>query len=269
VDPSYLLKQALERSRSAVFFSATLTPLAYFQKLLGGGEESALMKLGSPFPAENLRVILDDGISTTFRTRELSYGRIAEAVAALAAGKVGNYIAYFPSYKYMNEVSRRFIGANPGTKVVCQRQGMSEAERSRFLEEFSGFGKTTLVGFAVMGGIFGEGIDLVGERLSGVVIVGVGLPQISLERNIIRQYFQETLEAGYEYAYIYPGMNKVLQAAGRVIRTETDRGVVLLMDERFARPPYSELVPEHWHPLRHIKAGGIKHAAELISEFWK
>jgi DNA excision repair protein ERCC-2 len=146
---------------------------------------------------------------------------------------------------------------------------MNESARARFLAEFSGFGQTTLVGFAVMGGIFGEGIDLVGERLSGVVIVGVGLPQISLERNIIKQHFQLTHECGYEYSYIYPGMNKVLQAAGRVIRTDTDRGVILLMDERFARAPYSELIPAHWHPLHHLKSSGLTHAKELIAEFWK
>jgi DNA excision repair protein ERCC-2 len=268
VDPSTLLKAALQRARCSVFFSATLTPLEYFQDLLGGDDEASLLRLGSPFPAENLSVLIDDGISTTFRTREFSYDRIAQAIAALAGGKVGNYIAYFPSYKYMNEVSRRFIGANPGIKVVCQSTGMSETQRARFLEEFSRFGTATLVGFAVMGGIFGEGIDLVGERLSGVVIVGVGLPQISLERNIIRHYFQEKLDAGYEYAYIYPGMNKVLQAAGRVIRTETDRGVILLMDERFSRQPYRDLIPEHWHPLHHLKTGGLEHARRLLSEFW-
>jgi len=269
VDPSYLLTQALERARSTVFFSATLTPLPYFQKLLGAGEHAAKLRLGSPFPAENLRVLLDDRVSTTFRTREFSYDRIAQGIAALAGGKVGNYLAYFPSYKYMNEVSRRFIAANPKITVICQSSGMTEAQRARFLSEFSLFGMTTLVGFAVMGGVFGEGIDLVGERLSGVVVVGVGLPQLSLERNIIRHYFQETQESGYEYAYIYPGMNKVLQAAGRVIRTETDRGVILLMDERFTRPPYRGLLPEHWRPLHHLRNGGINLAHELVKDFWK
>ncbi len=268
VDPSYLLKDALRRAKSAVFFSATLTPLPYFRELLGAGEDTELIKLGSPFLQDNLKVLLDDRVSTTYKTREYSYDRIAQGIAALASGKVGNYIAYFPSYKYMNEVCARFRIANPGVSVVCQGPGMSEGARALFLEEFSRFGKTTLVGFAVMGGVFGEGIDLVGERLSGVVIVGVGLPQISLERNIIRQYFQETRESGYEYSYIYPGMNKVLQAAGRVIRTETDRGVILLMDERFARPPYSELIPGHWHPIKHLKTGGIEHARELVAEFW-
>jgi DNA excision repair protein ERCC-2 len=269
VDPSHLLKEALERARSAVFFSATLTPLAYFQKLLGGDDSSEVLKLGSPFPSENLCVLVDDKISTTFRMREFSYDRISKAIASIAGGKVGNYMVYFPSYKYMNEVSRRFIHSNPSIKVLCQGPGMNDAQRWRFLEEFSGFGEKTLVGFAVMGGIFGEGIDLVGERLSGAVIVGVGLPQISLERNIIRLYFQETMEAGYEYAYIYPGMNKVLQASGRVIRTETDRGVILLMDERFSREPYSALIPEYWHPLHHLKAKSIEHAKELLTEFWK
>jgi DNA excision repair protein ERCC-2 len=269
VDPSYLLREALKRARSAVFFSATLTPLPYFRELLGGNDNSTQLKLGSPFPSENLRVLLDDRVSTTYKTREFSYDRIAQGIAALAGGKIGNYIAYFPSYKYMNEVSRRFINANPGISVICQSSGMSEPQRANFLEEFSRFGKTTLVGFAVMGGVFGEGIDLVGERLSGVVIVGVGLPQLSLERNIIRQCFQETLESGYEYAYIYPGMNKVLQAAGRVIRTETDRGVILLMDERFSRMPYRELIPEHWHPLHRLKTSGIEHARGLVEEFWE
>ncbi len=269
VDPSYLMKEALERARCAVFFSATLTPIPYFQELLGGGENADRLKLGSPFPKENLRVLVDDRVATTYRMREFSYDRIAREIAALCAGKVGNYIAYFPSYKYMNEVRGRFIQENPAISVISQGQGMSEAARSIFLEEFSRYGETTLVGFAVMGGVFGEGIDLVGERLSGVIIVGVGLPQISLERNLIKNYFQESHEAGYEYAYIYPGMNKVLQAAGRVIRTETDRGVILLIDERFARPPYSDLIPDHWHPLHHLKNTPKGHTLELVQEFWR
>lgn len=262
VDPSRLLGAALRRARSAVFFSATLTPLPYFQTMLGGGDDAELLQLGSPFPAENLCVLVDDGIATTYRARALSYDRVAQAIATLAGGKIGNYIAYFPSYAYLGEVRRRFIAAHPGVRTICQEPGMSDAARARFLDAFSQFGAETLVGFAVMGGMFGEGIDLAGERLSGVVIVGVGLPQVSLERAIIREHFEETLEAGFAYAYIYPGMNKVLQAAGRVIRTETDRGVILLLDERFSRDPYRTLMPPHWRPLRPLAVGCP------INEFW-
>ncbi|MHB9155242.1 MAG: ATP-dependent DNA helicase [Endomicrobiales bacterium] len=267
IDPSSLLASALKRGNAAAFFSATLAPLEYFNKVLGGDEDSPRLRLPSPFPKENLLVLLDDRVSTTYRERPFTYGRVSEGIASLAGGKTGNYLVFFPSYAYMKEVCRLFREQNPHLDVVAQKEGMTEAEREGFLERFAGGRDKTLVGFAVMGGIFGEGIDLIGDRLSGVVIVGVGLPQISLERDIIQEYYRETLGLGFEYAYVFPGMNKVLQAVGRLIRSETDRGAALLLDERFARPLYRSLMPPEWLPLEKMR--GSAHAAQVIKDFWE
>ena len=245
IDPSAQIRAALKRGRSAAFFSATLTPLDYFRDLLGGDRHDFTLSLPSPFPREHLALLLADHIDTTWRGRGSSYGDVAESIAAAAMQRRGNYIAYFPSYKYLEEVYGRFPGA-PGIRTLVQRRGMSEAEREQFLAVFDSDNRETVVGFAVMGGIFGEGIDLVGERLVGAVIVGVGLPRICLERDLIRGYFDERNLPGFAYAYTYPGMNRVLQAAGRVIRGEADRGLILLVDRRFSQEQYRELFPAHW-----------------------
>lgn len=158
---------------------------------------------------------------------------------------------------------------NPFLEILVQTRGMTEPERDRFLEHFSGDNLSngkTLVGFAVMGGVFGEGIDLVGDRLSGAVIVGVGLPGISLERELIKDYFNNQQNTGFEYAYLYPGMNRVFQAAGRVIRTAEDRGVVLLIGQRFSAPQYRSLLPRHWHPIR---LRDEHHLEEVLKQFWE
>jgi DNA excision repair protein ERCC-2 len=154
---------------------------------------------------------------------------------------------------------------NPETKTIVQTSGLTEDERDRFLQRFKQENPDTLVGFVVMGGIFGEGIDLLGDRLSGAVIVGVGLPAISAERELIRDFFAYTSQAGFEYAYIYPGMNRVLQAAGRVIRSENDRGVVLLIDQRFSNYQYKTLFPEEWDPFRVQNETGLKN---VLEDFW-
>jgi DNA excision repair protein ERCC-2 len=268
VNPARLLQQALARGRSAVFVSATLTPLDYFRTVLGGDASSASVRLPSPFPQENLRVLLNANIATTYQKRALSYDGIAEQVAELVRAKVGNYLVYFPSYRYLREVHARFCDRNPQATVLAQNEHMSDRDREEFLDAFSRFGERTLVGFAVLGGVFGEGIDLTGERLSGVVIVGVGLPQICAEREIIREYFNGENGRGFEYAYMYPGMNKVLQAAGRVIRSETDRGVILLIDERFQRYAYRELFPPEWRPLHMVRARPGSTCYDLVSSFW-
>ncbi|MDD2706634.1 MAG: ATP-dependent DNA helicase [Verrucomicrobiae bacterium] len=267
LDPSQLLAEALKRGKAALFFSATLTPMEYFVRTLGGEETSPRLRLASPFPRENLCLLLDDRTSTKYAMRKKTAGGIAQSIKTLVEGRVGNYLAYFPSYQYMREVHRHFCEMAPETRTICQREGMTEREREEFLGEFSGVNERTLAGFAVMGGVFGEGIDLVGERLSGAVIVGVGLPQINPERDVIRDYFEASRGKGFEYAYVYPGMNKVLQAVGRVIRTETDRGVVLLIDERFSTPLYRRLCPDEWHPVPRVRDQKALEAA--IRRFWR
>jgi DNA excision repair protein ERCC-2 len=246
IDPSARMSEALDRCRSAVFFSATLVPMAYFRDILGIGGEARELILPSPFPPENLLVLIADRISTLYRNRDKTSGGIARSIAALVGGRPGNYLVFFPSYAYMTTVHDSFAAMNPDIETIVQTQGMTEQERDSFLGRFNHDNAASLVGFAVMGGVFGEGIDLIGERLGGAVIVGVGLPGISPEREIIRSYFNEHGGRGFEYSYMFPGINKVLQAAGRVIRSETDRGVVLLIDERFGTARYRSLLPVEW-----------------------
>lgn len=266
IDPSKNVREALKRGSSAVFFSATLTPLEYFREILGGEEDDPLMSLDSPFPHENLRLLLADHIATTYRKRDATYGDVAESIAGAVGQRDGNYLVYFPSYRYMQEVSERFIAAHPEVEVLVQASGMSERAREEFLAVFDAENRETTVGFAVMGGIFGEGIDLMGERLVGAVVVGVGLPQICLERDLIRRHFDERDIAGFEYAYTYPGMNRVLQAAGRVIRSDEDRGVVLLIDRRFGQERYAELFPATWHHALPVR--GPDQIDEAVAAFW-
>ena len=267
LDPSGRIEQALQRGRSATFFSATLTPLDYFRRLLGGGRDDYTLQLDSPFPRENLLVMVADHIDTSYRGRGRSYDDVAAAIAAAVGGRRGNYMVYFPSYKYLQEVLPRFEElAPPGTLAMAQMPGMGEAQKEQFLGLFRVDNPTTVVGFAVMGGIFGEGIDLAGERLVGAVVVGVGLPQICLERDLIRGYYDEEEDAGFAYGYAYPGMNRVLQAAGRVIRSDTDRGLLLLVDRRFSRADYRELYPPSWGEPRVTRSDGA--IREEVGAFW-
>jgi DNA excision repair protein ERCC-2 len=267
LDPSYLLSEGMKKGKASVLFSATLGPMEYFIQVLGGDEKSYRIRLSSPFPKENLCLLIEDKISTKYKRREYTYDRLTDSINSVVKNKAGNYLVFFPSYQYMNEVYNRFTLLNLEAKVIIQNSGMSEEEREEFLNNFSEDSKETLVGFAVMGGIFGEGIDLTGDKLSGAIIVGVGLPQVCLERDIIRDYFNDTKGLGFEYAYIYPGMNKVMQAVGRVIRTEKDRGVVLLIDERFSETTYRRLFPPEWQPQR--IGGNINNMEALLNDFWE
>lgn len=266
VNPSHLLRQALTRARTAIFFSATLAPLPYFFEILGGSEGDGKIAVDSPFAHENLRLLVADTIPTTYKTREQTYDQVVESIAAAIEARAGNYFIFFPSYRYMEEVYQRFCLKKPQTQVIRQVGGMDEAEREHFLQQFSSDNENTLVGFAVLGGVFGEGIDLTGERLVGAVVVGVGLPQVCLEREIIKNWFDQDNKRGFDYAYVFPGMNKVLQAAGRVIRTEHDRGVVLLIDQRFSQPRYRNLFPFEWRGAQNVKT--VRDVADKAKEFW-
>lgn len=266
VNPAELLRQALARGRSSVLFSATLTPLNYFSEILGGEEEDAKIAVASPFSRDNLCLLVADNISTTYKMRNTTYDAVVDSITAAIRAKVGNYLVFLPSYQYMEEVYLRFCLKNPELNVVRQVGQMTEEEREVFLRQFSEDNGDILVGFAVLGGVFSEGIDLTGERLVGAVIVGVGLPQVCLEREIIRDWFDKEKYQGFDYAYIYPGMNKVMQAAGRVIRTEKDRGVVLLIDDRFSQIRYRRLFPQEWNGALRTKSSGS--IAEKATRFW-
>ena len=266
MDPSFLLREALNRGKATIFFSATLTPLDYFRMLLGGESGDPVLQLSSPFPPENLAVLIQDRIQTHFKGRTASLHDVVEAIGSLVLERRGNYLVYFPSYQYLNDVLQLFTEQYPSVAVLVQRPGMTEAQRGDYLDAFSIEHGETLVGFAILGGIFGEGIDLVGERLIGAVIVGVGLPQLSMERDLIREYFQEREMDGFGFAYTFPGMNRVLQAIGRVIRSETDRGVVLLIDARFGELRYRRLFPPWWKFLRVRNVGALSNA---VATFWQ
>jgi DNA excision repair protein ERCC-2 len=238
----------------------------YYRALLGGASDDPALQLSSPFPPENLGILVQDRIQTHFKGRTESLGDVVTAIGALVQGRRGNYLVYFPSYHYLKATLLAFQASQPSVAVLVQRPGMTEPERDAFLAAFSAEHGETLVGFAVLGGIFGEGIDLVGERLIGAVIVGVGLPQLCVERDLIRDYFERQSAPGFEYAYTFPGMNRVLQAVGRVIRSETDRGLVLLIDARFGESRYRRLFPPWWRYVRVRQAAGL---SEFVSRFWR
>ncbi len=266
MDPSHRLSQALARGSAAVFFSATLTPRRYFGRIFGCGEDTPMLDLPSPFPREHLGVFIADRISTLYRQRGETAAAVAAMIAAMVSARRGNYLVFFPSYAYL-ELVREACGPMLGAaRVVVQRPGMGEDDREDFVAGFRRGRAETLVGFAVLGGVFGEGIDLAGDRLSGVAVVGVGLPGITRERECIRACFEQSERRGFEFAYLYPGMNRVLQAAGRVIRTASDRGVVLLIDRRYAAPRYRSLLPAAWRPRR---VGGGRALAAALDGFWR
>lgn len=267
LNPSYLLNEALKRGKSAVFFSATLSPMDYYAYILGGDEASKKIKLPSPFPKDNLRVMVNKRISTLYKNRKNSYEDIANSIAYMIESKKGNYFVFFPSYEYMENVFQIFASKNCNIEIIKQNLSMDDAERKDFIENFKIVRDKTLVAFAVMGGMFGEGIDLAGDMLSGAIIVGVGLPKICTERNIIMDYFNELNGRGFEFAYMYPGINKVMQAAGRVIRTEYDKGIVFLIDNRFMQNQYKKLLKGSWFPLTIVETPEA--AGKEADKFWR
>lgn len=267
VNPAANLQNYLEQGNSTIFFSATLLPIRYYKKLLSVETDDYAVYAESPFPEENRLLIIGRDVSTRYTQRgQIMYRRIAEYIAAVAEARRGNYMAFFPSYRFMEDVYEEFIRRAPGITAVVQSQFMDEKEREQFLQRFEASDSAGLVGFCVMGGIFSEGIDLAADRLIGAVVVGTGLPQVCNDREIVKQYFDSRGMDGFDYSYRYPGMNKVLQSAGRVIRTENDRGIIVLLDGRFCQKRYQELFPREWKVSRICSVGDIKEEAE---RFWE
>nr|WP_202410157.1 ATP-dependent DNA helicase [Pontibacillus yanchengensis] len=245
VNPSVLLKRAGKDYQSKTYFSATLTPLDYYKDMLGAKEEDYQLAIPSPFASDHTQTFIKP-ISTRYRDRDNSIDQIVQTIRELTNQKTGNYFVFLPSYDYMYRIYDAFQDQYPDVETILQRQDMSEKDRAAYLDHFNTDPQNTLIGFAVLGGIFSEGIDLKGNRLSGVFIIGVGFPQIGLERNIIKDYFTNVNKNGFDYAYRYPGMNKVLQAGGRLIRTEMDKGIIVLIDDRFLQASYKILLPPEW-----------------------
>ncbi|EOI01770.1 helicase [Enterococcus moraviensis ATCC BAA-383] len=267
IDPSYLLKQKLDKGKASVLFSASLTPLDYYQEILGGGEASLRYRIPSPFPKENQLLVIEQYIQTTYKERESSYEKIIASLTNMIQQKKGNYFVFFPSYAYMDSIYEQFKKQHPHVKTKIQASMMNEAEREAFLADFISEPEETLVGFCVLGGIFSEGIDLKGSRLIGTVIVGVGLPQINHEQELIKEYYDREKNQGFQFAYQIPGMNKVLQAAGRVIRDTNDRGVVLLLDQRFSTNAVKRFFPPHWNQAKTSYSSEC--TQQFLQQFWQ
>lgn len=273
IDPSKDLGERLKLAVSTVFFSATLLPVHYYKEMLSDThEEDFDLYVTSPFDPDNQLVLAAGDVSTRYSRRGPSeYSRIAEYIRRIIRARHGNYMIFFPSYKVMTEVFDIFTQkelslAGHGLKIVMQESEMDEAARQSFLEAFESGSSDSVIGFCVLGGIFAEGIDLKEDRLIGVIVVGTGLPQVGPERDLLKQYFDEKADGrGFEYAYLYPGMNKVLQAGGRVIRTEQDKGVIALLDERFNYRQYRQLFPKEWEKYEKTSLDDV---ADRVQLFW-
>lgn len=267
VNPSVNLKEFLDKGNSTVFFSATLLPIMYYKQLLSGDTEDYAIYIDSPFDVENRRLFIGQDVSSRYTRRGTeSYRRYADYIRAVTETRKGNYLVFFPSYRFMEEVYGALLTEEGNFTCILQEQNMDEERRENFLKAFEQERDESLLGFCVMGGVFSEGIDLTEERLIGALIVGTGLPQVCNEREILKRYFDGKNRRGFDYAYLYPGMNKVLQAAGRVIRTEADKGVILLLDERFLLRQYQETFPKEWFPYEICGLGEVR---GQLKEFWE
>ena len=268
VNPAENLGEYLKKGRSAIFFSATMFPMLYYRELLTTDRDAYGIYVQSPFPKENRRILIGSDVSSRYtRRNRAEYRKIARYIARCVWQRPGNYMVFFPSYRLMEDVLQVYEEefSVDWVRCVCQTPDMTEQEREGFLEGFQER-EGTLVGFCVLGGIFSEGVDLTGESLIGAVIVGTGLPQIGSQREILKEYYDKKNHCGFDYAYRYPGMNKVLQAAGRVIRTKEDKGVILLLDDRFWDRDYQEIFPREWQDRTGCRLDTVEGAVET---FWK
>ncbi len=277
INPSDSLKRRLIKAVSTIFFSATLLPVGYFKNMLGADPGDNAVYARSVFDEKKRGLFVARDVSSKYtRRNETEYYNIADYISRIVRAKPGNYMVFFPSHAFLNEVSGAYekYFASDDIKVLTQKQSMSETEREEFLAYFmpgnmpvreeDTYG--TLIGFCVMGGIFSEGIDLKNDSLIGAIIVGTGLPMVCNERKILKEAYELNGLDGFDYAYRFPGMNKVLQAAGRVIRTVDDVGVVALLDERFLTPPYLKMFPREWKRYEQVTLAGV---SEALSEFWE
>ena len=271
VNPAANLQKCLDKGNSAIFFSATLLPIQYYKKLLSTEKDNYAIYIDSSFDTEKRLLMNGVDVSTRYamRSKEM-YRRYAEYIFRTVKVKKGNYLIFFPSYRFLEDVYQEFSGLlaekEEEMDLVIQQQHMAEEERENFLRAFEEGRENSLIGFCVLGGIFSEGIDLTNEKLIGTMIIGTGLPQVCNEREILKNYFDQKGLSGFDYAYRYPGMNKVLQAAGRVIRTEDDRGVILLLDERFQKEKGKEIFPKEWADCERCRLDLVE---EKIRLFWE
>ena len=265
LDASKYLASCLNALKGSVLFSATLSPLDYYVNTLGGKQEDARLVLPSPFPRDHLKIIIAPNVSIRYKNRESSYQKVADYITNFIKNKVGNYFVFLPSYEYLNNLMP-FINII-GIDIYEQDREMSDEQKEAFLLNFKPNPEKTTVGFVIVGGAFGEGIDLVSDRLIGAVIVGIGMPKINFVSDQIDKYYDEQGLSGYNYAYLNPGMNKIMQALGRVIRSEEDKGAVLLIDERYLINEYRDLFKVEWREYE--VALNPQEVSDICKEFFK
>lgn len=264
-NPSNILREINEKVRSVVFFSATLLPLRYYSNILGGAEDDNVIRFESPFNHNNMDLILNSGISMKYNDRKKNTERVCLLINKYINVRKGNYIIFFPSYTYMNEINDIYSQYYDMDNITVQKPNMSEPEYGELISGF--YNDDERVVFSVIGGVLSEGIDLIEDFLIGVMILGVGLPRINFESDLVMEYFRERYNTGFEFSYMYPGFNKVLQASGRVIRTEKDVGTVLLVDDRYSEQRYRKLFPDSWSNYK--KVNNLSELENELIEFWR
>ncbi len=266
LDPSDIIEEKCSMAKSTVMFSATVTPSDYYMSTLGMRDGSDYMAIPSPYNKDNFSLTVFDTLSTRYKDRSETLYALAQIVSTAINAKRGNYMIFFPSYKYMEEAHGFFTVMFPDVRTLIQRRGMTEEQKAKFVSQFDENNLESLVGFCVLGGVYAEGIDLVGEKLIGAIVVGVGMPRLSNERNMLAEYYNDTDTDGNMYSYVYPGMTRVMQAIGRVIRSDSDRGVAILIDDRFATPVYKSLFPGHWRHAQFVSEP--RTLTKILDKFW-
>ncbi|MDO5154822.1 MAG: ATP-dependent DNA helicase [Eubacteriales bacterium] len=267
VHPANNLSQCIEKGNATIFFSATMLPITYYKELLHNQEEDYAIYIPSPFPRENRGLFAGIDVSSRYKARgPVQYEKMARYLDIMVQSKRGNYMAFFPSYKMLQDVyeAAMRLGLLSDVEVLCQTSHLTEEEREAFLSRFRE-NQEPVIGFCILGGIFSEGIDLAGERLIGAAIIGTGLPMVCNEREIQQHFFEERDGEGFLYAYLYPGMNKVQQAAGRVVRTMEDKGIILLLDDRFVTQQVVDTFPAEWADYKIVRLDTVRHE---LAQFW-
>ena len=270
LDPGRSLRACMDRGCGSILFSATLLPVQYYKKLLGGTEEDYEIYARSAFDPARRRVFLVGDVTSRYRDRSPeNFTKIADCIYNIVSCRHGNYMIFFPSYAFLEQTADVYLEKYPDSeenRVLVQTADMSQGEREAFLDRFNAYrNDRSLLGFCVLGGVFGEGIDLRDDRLIGVIVIGTGIPGIGPDRQILREYFDREEKKGFDYAYRYPGMNKVLQAAGRAIRTAEDVGIVALLDDRFLTGAYRQLFPAEWTECETVT---VNRVSDRVSRFW-
>lgn len=265
MDPSERLREVMDRGQSAILFSATLLPIRYYKEQLTGSLEDAAVYATSSFLQEQRKVLIARDATTKYTRRgDAEYKKIAGYIETFVSARQGNYLVFFPSYRFLDEVVSH-MKVHKDWHLLVQESNMREKEKEEFLRAFDEKTEESVIGCCVMGGIFSEGIDLREDRLIGAVIVGTGLPMVCHERELFKEYYDEKKGGGFDYAYLYPGVNKVFQAGGRVIRTAEDKGAILLLDERFLQRQYLELFPREWSQYQVVNCEKME---DELKKFW-